>query len=176
MSHAASPHIGPRVASHVTSHGASSVGPRAASQVAPRVEPSEATSVALVCVDPARVAAVWPHVAPLIAHAIVRGGFAAQGDLVVDLRAGRALLWLAWDGDKILAAAVTALACDDGVRLCTVVACGGREFARFGSLLAGLEAYARAEGCARMRICGRKGWLRRLPGYALQRVIIEKRL
>src|SRR5262252_1678664 len=96
------------------------------------------------------------------------------------LRAGTALLWLAWDGERILAAAVTELAHEDcakdRAKVCTIVACAGEDFARFGHLIAGLEAHARAEGCARMRICGRRGWQRRLPGYALARVVIEKRL
>jgi hypothetical protein len=172
MSHAAPPKVEPHLASHVTAHDTTSVATRAESHAASRAAPS----VALVCVDPARVDAVFPHVASLIESAIARGGVAAPADLEGDLRAGRALLWLAWDGERTLAAAITALAHQDDVRLCTVVACGGRELARFGPLLAGLEAYARAEGCTRMRICGRKGWLRQLPDYSLQRVIIEKRL
>ena len=147
--------------------------------------PSAAAPAALVCVDPARVPDVWPHVAPLIARALRRGGFApcaedACADLARRLRAGTALIWLAWDGEKILAAAVTELAHEDcakdRAKVCTIVACGGEDFARFGHLIAGLEAYARAEGCARMRICGRPGWRRRLRGYALARVVIEKRL
>jgi hypothetical protein len=130
----------------------------------------------LVCVDPARVSEVWPHVAPLIAGAMRRGGFGELVDVARGLRSGGALLWLAWDGKAILAAAVTELTSRDGVKLCTIVACGGREFARFGPLIGGLERYARAEGCARMRICGRKGWVRLLPDYSVQRVIIEKAL
>src|SRR5262249_26468973 len=153
--------------------------------VAPHLAASDASSVVLVCVDPARVAEVWPHVAPLIARALVRGGFEARAasasahdpsthdpsiddssahasapDLAGRLRAGAALLWLAWDGATILAAAVTALDMIDGVKCCTLIACGGRDFARFGHLIAGLERYAAREGCARMRICGPKGWLR----------------
>src|SRR5215472_2910173 len=154
-------------------------------RIQPMRSPSAAAPAALICVDPARVPDVWPHVAPLIARALRRGGFApcaedACADLARRLRAGTALLWLAWDGETILAAAVTELAHEENIKdrakVCTIVACAGEDFARFGHLIAGLEAYARAEGCARMRICGRPGWRRRLPGYALARVVIEKRL
>ena len=131
---------------------------------------------ALVCVDPARVHEVWPHVAPLIARAMRRGGMGEVAAVERGLLGGAALLWLAWDGEKILAAAVTELARHDGVKLCPIVACGGADFVRFGPLIAGLEHYARAEGCARVRICGRKGWARRLPDYSIKRVIIEKQL
>jgi hypothetical protein len=131
---------------------------------------------ALVCVDPERLHEIWPHVAPLIAAAMRRGRLGDIADVARGLAGGTALLWLAWDGERILAAAVTALDRIDGEKLCTIVACGGQGFARFGHLIGGLERYARAEGCARMRICGRKGWARVLPDYAVERVIIEKRL
>jgi hypothetical protein len=128
----------------------------------------------LVCVDPARVAEIWPHVAPLIARAMQRGGLGTFADVERQVGRGHALLWLAWDGAEILAAAVTELALIESTKLCTIVACGGRGFPRFGHLIRGLERYARAEGCTRVRICGRKGWARLLPGYSIQRVIIEK--
>ena len=130
----------------------------------------------LVCVDPVRVREVWPLVAPLIAAAMRRSGLGQVADVMRSLASGAALLWLAWDGERILAAAVTELALSDDKKLCTILACGGTGFARFGQLIGGLERYARAEGCARMRISGRKGWARLLPDYAIQRVIIEKQL
>ena len=130
----------------------------------------------LVCVDPARVPEVWPHVAPLIARAMRRGGLGEVDDVRRGLAGGAALLWLAWDGERIVAAAVTELACVRGEKLCTIVACGGARFDRFGHLIGGLERYARAEGCARMRVCGRVGWRRRLPDYRLRAVIIDKQL
>jgi hypothetical protein len=130
----------------------------------------------LVCVDPDRVREVWPHVAAMIVHAMRRGGLGDAAEVARRLAAGRALLWLAWDGERILAAAVTELGEVGGERLCTIVACGGQGLARFAPLLAGLERYAVAEGCARMRICGRRGWMRALAGYRLRAVVIEKSL
>jgi hypothetical protein len=141
-----------------------------------RVEAPSGAAPALVCVDPARVREVWPQVAPLIAVAMRRGGLGELADIARSLAGGAALLWLAWDGERIIAAAVTELALINGEKLCTILACGGAGFTRFGHLIGGLEHYARAERCVRMRICGRKGWARRLRDYAITRVIIEKRL
>lgn len=138
--------------------------------------PSHGAAPELVCVDPVRVREVWPLVAPLIATAMRRSGLGQVADVMRSLASGAALLWLAWDGERILAAAVTELALSDDKKLCTILACGGTGFARFGHLIGGLERYARAEGCVRMRICGRKGWARLLPDYAIQRMIIEKQL
>jgi hypothetical protein len=84
---------------------------------------------------------------------------------------GNDLLWLAVEHDKIIAAAVTALL--DGV--CVIVAMGGHDFSKFGMFcLDGLEKFAKAEGCRAVRICGRPGWVRKLSGYRLKKVIIEK--
>src|SRR5882762_99144 len=130
----------------------------------------------LVCVDPARVREIWPHVAHLIRRAMERGGMGGFAEVERSAGEGRALLWLAWDGAQILAAAVTELDLINGVKLCTIVACGGHGFERFGGLIGGLERFARAEGCARVRICGRRGWARWLPDYSVKRVILEKEL
>jgi hypothetical protein len=139
--------------------------------------PSPAAGVpVLVCVDPARVHEVWPHVASLIAQAMRRGQMGEAADVERNLRSGAALLWLVWDGEAVLAATVTELAVVGGEKHCIIVACGGNGFARFGHLIGGLERYASAEGCGRMRICGRRGWARVLPGYRIERVIIEKAL
>jgi hypothetical protein len=141
-----------------------------------RAEAQSGAAPVLVCVDPARVHEVWPHVASLIAAAMRRSGLGEAADIARSLGEGTALLWLAWDGERIVAAAVTEIAHVGGEKLCTILACGGTGFARFGHLIGGLEQYARAEGCVRMRICGRKGWARVLPEYAIARVIIEKKL
>src|SRR6266851_8566848 len=130
----------------------------------------------LVCVDPARVAEIWPHVAHLIRGAIERGGMGDFGDVARKLMRGEALLWLAWDGARVMAATVTELTAVGAVKTCTILACGGDGFCRFGHLLARLEDFARAEGCKRMRICGRPGWRRRLADYRLKKIIIEKEL
>jgi hypothetical protein len=89
---------------------------------------------------------------------------------------GSALLWLAWTGEKILAAAVTEISTANGEKFCTVVACGGHDRARWLHLLAELEAYGKREGCSAMRIYGRRGWLKLLPEYRTTRVLLEKNL
>jgi hypothetical protein len=43
-------------------------------------------------------------------------------------------------------------------------------------LIAGIEDYAKAEGCRCVRIIGRRGWARVLPGYEQTFAIIDKRL
>jgi hypothetical protein len=43
-------------------------------------------------------------------------------------------------------------------------------------LIAGIEKYAKAEGCKALRIFGREGWLRALDGYQKRAIVIDKEL
>jgi hypothetical protein len=152
----------------------------------------------LVCVPPDRAAAIWPHVRALILAAMKRGGLSSFRPVEANVLAGDALLWLAWDGAHIQAAAVTELHATEWRKACVIVACGapsgrscpsiaredGRKpplrramgMAAWLPLLAGIETYARAAGCASVRIMGRKGWARALPTYRTTRIVLEKEL
>lgn len=118
---------------------------------------------------------VWGQVRPLILEAARRGA----GDIFTiesGLLNGPDLLWLAWDGKEILAAAVTSLGIVNNEKICTIVACGGEGWTRFGHLIEGLEKFAKDEGCKRVRINGRPGWQRALSGYRIAQVVIEKEI
>ena len=130
----------------------------------------------LICIDPARVSEFWPHVAPLIRTAMERGAITDFRDVADAVFTGRALVWIAWDGMAIKAAAVTQLSTAGGARFCTIVACGGNGRNEWMPLLAGLERYAKTENCKAMRIFGRRGWERVLPDYKPARVLLEKEL
>jgi hypothetical protein len=141
----------------------------------------------LVCVDPLRVREFWPHVRELILAAMRRGDLSSFGPVEASVLNGDALLWLAWDGEEVQAAAITELAETEWRKVCVVVACGGtpgrsRPSSRAMSmhewlpLLDRIEAYARAAGCAAVRIVGRKGWARVLRRYKTKRIILEKDL
>jgi hypothetical protein len=152
----------------------------------------------LVCVPPDRAAAIWPHVRALILAAMKRGGLSSFRPVEANVLAGDALLWLAWDGAHVQAAAVTELHATEWRKACVIVACGapsgrsrpsiaredGRQpplrramgMAAWLPLLAWIETYARAAGCASVRIMGRKGWARALPTYRTTRIVLEKEL
>jgi hypothetical protein len=133
---------------------------------------------ALVCVDPARIDEFWPHVRELIRRAIWRGDLDAFGPIEHAVRVGNALLWIVWDthARKIIAAAVTELTVAMRRKVCVIIACAGERMPRWLPLIEGIEKYARAEGCAAVRIVGRKGWARVLPDYRVHRVVLERKL
>jgi len=133
-------------------------------------------SVELCCVPPVLAGTIWPDVAEWISLAMSRGRMGCFTDVEADVLHGNAYLWLAIEDRTVLAAAVTKVTSDENERLCTLVACAGHDWRRFGSLIDGLEDYARAEDCRAMEICGRPGWSRRLKDYRLVKAVIRKNL
>ncbi len=130
----------------------------------------------LICIDPKHVCAIWPLTAPLLRLAIVKTGLSEFATIERDVLDGRSLLWVAWNGSGIEAAASTSLQRTDAGKVCVITACAGAGMRDWLPLIRGIEAYARAEGCRCVRIFGRKGWLRVLDGYEQTYAIIDKRL
>jgi hypothetical protein len=133
-------------------------------------------SVELICVAPDRVHEFWPHVSDLIHRAIRRTNLSHSQDIDFDVLNGDGLLWIAWNGSAVEAAATTSLIETDTEKVCVLTACGGKDMHRWLRLLGQIEDYAKAEGCSRVRIFGRKGWVRVLERYRIRNVILEKEL
>jgi hypothetical protein len=137
-------------------------------------------SAELVCVDPKRVQEIWPTVTLLLRRATVRTGLSAFADIERDVLAGDALLWIAVSGEgsalAIDAVASTRLQQTDAGSVCVITACAGNNMSRWLPLISGIENYARDEGCARVRIFGRKGWLRVLEEYEESYIILDREL
>jgi hypothetical protein len=132
----------------------------------------------LLCVEPALLDEVWPIVRHFIRSALDK---AQLGDFAVLERqvfAAEALLWVVWSRveRRIKAAVVTQVAVINNNKYCTIVACGGINLALWLPLLAQLETYARDQSCIAMRIFGRPGWKRLLPGYGVRAYVLERTL
>jgi len=130
----------------------------------------------LVCVDPKRVHDIWPYVSSLLKAACQRTKLNAFADIESDILAGRSLLWIAWNGQTVEAAAATILINSEIGKVCIITVCGGSDMKRWLPLIDRIEDYAKREGCARVRIYGRKGWRRVLEGYQEKHVIMDKEL
>ncbi|WP_315704538.1 MULTISPECIES: hypothetical protein [unclassified Bradyrhizobium] len=138
---------------------------------------AERSSAELACVSPDHVQCAWPLVASRLQRAIRRTGLSAFADIERDVLAGRSLLWLALSSAiAIDAVATTSLQLTDAGKVCVITACEGKGMARWLPLIAGIEAYAKAEGCRSVRVFGRKGWLRALDGYRQRHVIMDKEI
>lgn len=143
------------------------------------VEIPPVTDCALICVAPEKLSEFWPHVENFLKRALEASvGEDTLEEIRDDLFADRALLWLVWDDERktILAAATTKLVASKRGKTCIIAACAGQDLRRWAKFIEELEAFARAEGCEKMRVYGRAGWERLLSGYTKPWVTIEKDL
>lgn len=127
-------------------------------------------------VAPDLVPYYWPHVRPFIEAAMIRGGLNEFAEIEEAVLANRMLLWIAWDGERITASAVTQLNSINGSKTGTIVAFGGNDLDRFAPMITILEDHFRVEGCKASRILGRPGWARIYPDYKIKAIILERPL
>lgn len=99
-------------------------------------------------------------------------GDGGEAELIAELAVGDAQLWLGEQG-----AIVTQRIEEDGGPVLHVWLAGGR-LAGVMALRAGIEAWARGQGCIAITIDGRAGWSRllRSHGYAAQGGELRRRL
>lgn len=145
----------------------------------PTVTSGSSSSAEWFDVESARLAEFWPQAAPFLERVLARGNMMMS---LADVRAladkGFWKVWLLWDG-RVRGAGVTeVLQQPDGTKVCKA-----RMFSTDADYrdewlpkLAVVEAAAKANGCAVMKLEGRKGWERLLPGYRLEHVVLTKEL
>lgn len=132
-------------------------------------------SVETICVDPARIDEVWPHVRGFILDAIAKCGDWTENDIRSELDQANCLLWIRTDGSALCGAGVTQLIEARHGKTCNVMVYGG-PCDDWPSAFAPIERYARDEGCVAIRIQGREGWKRVFRDYDLAWITLEMRL
>ncbi len=119
------------------------------------------------CLGADQIAALWPR----FAHHLKRlPDYFNSEELKQDLIDEQKQLWGIQDGAEIVGVAITRVT----GRTCQVVgAAGSAPYAAMRELHRHSETWARDIGCSRMRIEGRKGWLK-LMGYTQTGIVGEK--
>jgi hypothetical protein len=141
------------------------------------VEADDLGTAEAICVPPDYVEQLEQLVLPEICRALETGGDWTEQQIMSGLRDATMLLWCAVRNAEILAIAITELVrIDRWGKICNIVVCAGRELRAWTPLLTRIEAYARTEGCQRVRISGRRGWLKIFPDYVEQYTTMDKTL
>ena len=131
----------------------------------------------LICVDPARVRELEPVAVPLIRRAVERCGDWSVEAIWSALCERRMLLWLVVrDELAVEGVLVTRLEQTPKDLVCVIVLCAGQHLLRSRHLIGTIEQFARVEGCARLRLQGRRGWRRVFADYSEPFITLEKNL
>ena len=119
----------------------------------------------LIPVPLAAVPTAWAHVSAWVAAALCRGNADhAAPDVREHLDRGTMQLWLIWDGPRPVGCVVTELIESARRRACNLVIVAGERFPEWAHVEADIARWARSQGCGRLTLTGRKGWVRRLAG------------
>lgn len=133
----------------------------------------------LVQIPPDALEPMWPLVVPYLQRAVdYSEGTTTLKETVSDIAAKRKQLWVIIDEEKQpKAAAVSMLQkFESGLILATIVLLGGESGHLFDilELRSEFETWARTEGCNRVKIYLRKGWVKKLPEYKLSAFVMSK--
>jgi hypothetical protein len=125
--------------------------------------------VNVFCLGAEQIDSLWP----LFAHHLERlTDYYEPEDIRASLKDADKQLWGLQDGPQIVGVAITRIL----GRTCEVVgAAGTADYESMRELHRRIEAWARDIGCSRMRLQGRKGWIR-LLGYSQTGIVAEKEL
>jgi hypothetical protein len=121
----------------------------------------------------------WPKVATWLDTAYGKNDIPMPETMRDDLLQGFKQLWVAWEpppANQIIGAALTRLARMRSGLHCEIVACAGHEVERWVDGIALIEAWAKIEGCKKVTIVGRPGWMKLLRNYRQREVMLELEL
>lgn len=106
-------------------------------------------------------------------------GTISTDDVLRMVQNGQFQLWTVFErgADKLTALMVSQLSVfPSGVKACEVIMCAGDGMRTWMPFLLDVEQWARANGCDRMIVNGRRAWGRVLTGFDEQYVVFKKPL
>lgn len=128
-----------------------------------------------VQVPPRVTLLAWPHVEHWITAALDRGSDHTPEQIRLHLAHGTMQLWLAWD-NRPIGVCVTELIEGARGRGCNIVIVAGEKFGAWRHLEEDVAIWASLQGCVRLEMTGRQGWVRRLRDWRPTLVRMEKEL
>ncbi len=133
--------------------------------------------MSVFCLGAEQIDALWSEYGQHLERLELHGDCLALG-IRADLKASTKQLWGYQHDGKVLGVAVTSVIETPHGRACEIYGGVGTETARgqIDEVMREIERWAAAMGCKRIKILGRKGWLRRLNGFRQTGIIMEKQI
>lgn len=128
----------------------------------------------VIIVHPAFVKKLWPKVGPILDRAVKRAnGNLYLEDLLNDILAERAVLWVVFYGKEVEGAFTTQVSTYHRRKVCAVPFVAGKNLREWIESYELIKDWARARGCDAVEGYARKGWFRALrqmkPIYTVTR-------
>lgn len=131
----------------------------------------------LVLIPRGHVPQVWPLAVPYLDKAVKAGSLQRLEEWLGECISGAKQLWFVWADEKCLGAGVTSLIDTPEGKTCLIDGFAATDGAKlWEASLPVVEQWATAQGCQRVRVYGRVGWMKHLKGYAVKGVILDRNL
>lgn len=132
-------------------------------------------TVEILLVTPNAIETAWRSAGPLLAKPIsMSQGCFEPEDVVYACQLGNMNLWLAHDGEEVVAAYVTEVTSYPRKRVVRAVFAGGKPHTMdqwLDPMIDAIEFWARRIGCMAITAMGRKGWARVVEGEEIATVL-----
>lgn len=124
------------------------------------------------CLGSEQIDSLWNEISPFV-YRLERFGHVGADELREDLKTAKRQLW-GYQTSGVIGIAITRIA----GKTCEIVAATGTqsEKGQIEAVYTEIERWAREIGCVRVRIVGRKGWLRKFPEFTQTGIVAEKDL
>lgn len=133
-------------------------------------------TVHVEAVEPYTATSIWERVRDMIDVGYLAGDDTMPADILEQIRYARIVLWIAIDDENgnIIAAMTTEVVPMRSGLVCWMCQCGGDRMQDWSRFHVKIEEYARAEGCGKVVLRGRRAWEKVLTGYRIRTVQLEK--
>lgn len=134
----------------------------------------------IAAVTPVQLPYIWPKIMEFIQKPLeFESGGLTPEKIYEEVKTGRFVLLVAWEGSEIVAAQTAEIIADPQGRVMNLVTTGGHDLELWqDKMIEVIDQLAREQNCVSIRTRGRMGWLRQLKrnGYKPLYYIAEKRM
>jgi hypothetical protein len=130
--------------------------------------------MSVFCLAPTQIDDLWGEIAPHLERLELHGDCLASA-IRADLKASAKQLWGYQQDGRVLGVAITSVIETPRGRALEIYGGVGTESVRgqIEDVFSEIKKWAASMGCRRIRIAGRKGWLRRIPELKQVGIIME---
>jgi hypothetical protein len=136
--------------------------------------------MSLVLIPRGHVAHAWPLAVPFLDKAVKAGSLQRLEEWLGECINGAKQLWLVWlpsETGECQGAGVTSLIDTPEGKTCVIDGFAAKDGGKlWQASLPVVEQWATSQGCQRIRVYGRIGWMKHLQGYAVKGVILDRNL
>ena len=123
-----------------------------------------------------QLSSVFKQLKPHIELALTKAPEYTLESVLEDVLRGQSLLWYAHEEDTVYGIVTTQIKQYPQIKVIVGHLVGGTDINKWVHLMSTIEDYAKEQGCTDVELQARKGWLKVMPEYTAERLILTKKL